>query len=72
MINKAQRELIKNKTETKKVNQEWNTTASTTTLLNFGLEVPTNAIRQVKEIHKGWREGEEIHYFQTDQSVWEN
>lgn len=69
MINTAQRELIKNKTETKKESQESNTTASTTTLLNFGLEVLTNAIRQVKEIHKGWREGEEIHYFQMDQFV---
>lgn len=32
---------------------EWNTTTLTAMLFNFGLEILTHAIRQVKEIHKG-------------------
>lgn len=43
------REICKNKT--KKENYEWNTIALIAILFNFGLEVLTNAVRQVKEIH---------------------
>lgn len=45
----------KNKEET-----DWNTSALNATLLNFSLEVLTNAFRPTKEIHKDRKEGDEI------------
>lgn len=49
MINTVWEKLFKNKT--KKANYEWSTIALTAILFNFGLEVLTNAVRQIKEIH---------------------
>lgn len=52
-----------NKLDTKQKQRketDWNSSALNATLLNFSLEVLTNAFRPTKEIHKDWKEGDEI------------